>query len=377
MDEPSRLSALSSYQIMDTLPQKELDEVTELASIICGVPISLLTLLDADRQWFKSKVGLDASETAREFAFCNYTIQSADEVMVVHDSFEDERFKLNPLVTGNPNIRFYAGAPLVTSEGHALGALCVIDCRPRTLTEEQKRALKLLSKKVIDIFELRKAQIESNRLFKSDSRRLFALSEHSPDFITTVNDSLKITYANKAHDGIGRGELLGMFILEIIEPTFRKDFIFHCTNVFQEGEQTNLDLKLTNRAGNKPWVTCRIAPLKEDNGAVFNILVVCTDITERKLAEEDKKKHIRSMEEVMFMISHQLRSPICRAMGLAGLLSYDEVSYEDKLECIRHINTSISEVEKFSRELSMFVESLKTANHGSGKKHSTDGGLSL
>lgn len=366
MDELSRLQALSSYQLTDVLPQKELDEVTELASIICGTPISIITVLDADRQWFLSKIGITITGTTRQDAFCSVAIESPNDLMIVEDCSKDERFRNNPYVTGYPHTRFYAGAPLVTPEGYALGALCVLDRKPRTLTDEQQRALKLLSKKVIDIVELRKAYLESTRLIRSNSRQLFALSEHSPDFIITVSDFLKITYANKGHDGISREALLDMFILEIIEPEFRKEFILRCIKVLKEGEQGKLDLKLVNKTGSNQWVTCRIAPLKEDNGSVFNILVVCTDVTERKLAEESRKKQIASLEEMMYMISHQLRSPVCRVMGLANLLRYDNVSFEDKLQCVRYIDTSISEIEKFSRELSLFVETLKTTNHIGG-----------
>jgi GAF domain-containing protein len=120
-----RLRALAHFHVIDTLPEKEFDDIVELASAICGTSISLITLLDSDRQWFKARIGIDDTETPLEHAFCNHAIQTPNEVMVINDSMKDERFKNNPYVTGSPHVRFYAGASLVTNEGVALGyALC-------------------------------------------------------------------------------------------------------------------------------------------------------------------------------------------------------------------------------------------------------------
>jgi hypothetical protein len=152
-NEADRLRALRSYKILDTKPEERFDELTQLAALICGVPISLISLIDADRQWFKSRFGLDLQQTPRALAFCTHAIMQPG-MFVVPDATQDERFAQNLLVTGDPYIRFYAGAPLATRDGHLLGTLCVIDREPRTLTEAQMEALEIVGRLVIANIEL-------------------------------------------------------------------------------------------------------------------------------------------------------------------------------------------------------------------------------
>lgn len=147
-NEKERLQALKNYNLLDSVSEKEFDRLTQLASLICGVPISVITLIDEDRQWFKSKIGLKNNETTRDISFCQYTIMD-DIIFEVEDATKDTRFKDNPLVTGDPNIRFYAGYPLIDPEGYALGSLCVIDNKPKKLNQDQETALTLLAQEVI------------------------------------------------------------------------------------------------------------------------------------------------------------------------------------------------------------------------------------
>ena len=135
-EEERRLKALAEYRILGTKPESCYDDITKIAATTCNVPISLMTLVDKDKQWFKSKIGLQMSETKRDWSFCTHAIKE-NCPLIIHDAFQDERFINNPLVTGDPKIRFYAGFPLRNSDGNKLGTLCVIDRKPGHLTTQQ------------------------------------------------------------------------------------------------------------------------------------------------------------------------------------------------------------------------------------------------
>jgi len=190
-NELDRLLALDSYEIMDTPEESEYDDFVHLASQICQTPISLISLVDDKRQWFKASVGVDAKETNRDIAFCPHVIFKND-LMIVENALEDERFSDNPLVTGYPNIRFYAGAPLINSDGLTLGTLCVIDEKPRGLSQEQAQALNILAKKVVAQLELRR----KNSLLNILNKELFDTNKQ----LTNANSIKNKLFAVISHD---------------------------------------------------------------------------------------------------------------------------------------------------------------------------------
>lgn len=208
-NEEERLNALLEYEVMDTLPEDDYDNITRIASQICNTPISLITLIDDRRQWFKSRQGMDSEETPREVSFCAHGILNQHEPFIVRNSLEDVRFKDNPLVTGAPHVEFYAGIPLINPDGFALGSLCVIDNHPRDISEQQLNTLQSLAKQVVKLLELRKTVLQLERAEK----QLKVTNNDLKEFAFLVSHDIKSPLSNL--------KMLSEMILE--NPTLQID----------------------------------------------------------------------------------------------------------------------------------------------------------
>lgn len=212
-DETRRIAELRSYGVLDTPAEREFDDFTAIASLICGTPISLISLIDSDRQWFKSRVGLELRETSRDVAFCAHAILG-DEVMEVADATADPRFADNPLVTAPGGIRFYAGAPLLTRSGSRLGTLCVIDRQPRELSAAQREALAILGRRVVAQLELRRLSRQREADDARAWQRHLAALDAASEGIALIDGEGRFSYANAAFAGLfghARGvDLIGL-----------------------------------------------------------------------------------------------------------------------------------------------------------------------
>jgi signal transduction histidine kinase/CheY-like chemotaxis protein len=191
--EEQRLQALYRYNILNTAEEHDFDNLIELAVHICNTPIAVITMAEKDKLWFKSKIGLKPNQTPRDIGLCTYTVNQAD-IFIVADTHLDERFKNNPLVTGDLNIRFYAGAPLITPDGHTIGTLCVMDNQPRELTQEQIHSLKTLSHQVITLLELRfhmKNLNSANAQLLEDQELLKKANKHKSEFLSNISHEIR------------------------------------------------------------------------------------------------------------------------------------------------------------------------------------------
>lgn len=187
LNEAKRLKNLETYSILDTLPDADCDAITKIAAGICNTPISLVSIIDKNRQWFKSNHGLKAKETPRDFSFCAHSILNPSKLFIINDATKDKRFFDNPLTINDPNVVFYAGAPLNSSEGYPLGTLCVIDNKPNVLSKNQKESLKLLAKQVVNLFELRKR----NRELSNANEEILRLNEQLTEFSYRLSHDIK------------------------------------------------------------------------------------------------------------------------------------------------------------------------------------------
>ena len=285
-NELARLEALQRYAILDTFPEQEFDDLSRLAALICGTPIAMVSLVDANRQWFKAKIGIDEAETPRDIAFCGHAIMQRD-VMVVPDALADERFRGNPLVTDRPKVRFYAGAPLITQEGHALGTLCVLDHVPRDLTPDQKQALKALGRLVVAQIELRRSvsdqaqAIRERRRAEEELDQLFTLSLDMLCIAGFDGYFKRINPAWEGTLGIPKEELLSRPYVDFVHPDDREATI----NEARKMDQGELTISFENRYlsadGTYRWLLWNATP----NKSLRLIFAVARDITQRKQTE--------------------------------------------------------------------------------------------
>jgi len=335
-NETQRLLALHRYQILDTSPEAAFDDLTLLASSICNTPIALVSLVDEKRQWFKSKVGLEATETPRDLAFCAHAILSPSHPLIVPNALKDERFATNPLVLLDPKIRFYAGVPLVTPSNFPIGTLCVIDQVPRQLSSKQIAALQALGRQVISQLELRLnlAKLEQTVVKQKSAEEALlssiatnrALLNAIPDLMFRINrDGVFVNYkASKESILFGHEcEFLGKKVEEVLPPPIAQPFLNGIEQTRATGELQVLEYQWSDQGSLLYW-EARLAVSEEDE-----VVAIVRNISDRKQAEDELRETLKTEKELnelksrfISTASHEFRTPLTAIMSSAELLEH-------------------------------------------------------
>jgi PAS domain S-box-containing protein len=381
--EAVRLAALDQYAILDTGAEAEFDALTRLAAYIAGTPIALITLIDGQRQWFKSKVGVTLGQTPRSQAFCHYTIGGGG-ILEVPDAQLDERFVNNPLVTGDPHIRYYCGVPLTTPEGLNLGSLCVIDQAPRQLDARQQEALRTLAGEVMVRLELRRQKQkleEQKRQMEFNEAQYRALFEESEGYLFTHNFDGTILAANGAAVkalGYPKDGLIGQDVSQFLvlrQAAQWEDYL----KQMQAGQAISGVIRVVTAGGEERYWQYRNFPSYRASGEPY---VICSahDVTDKEKSarmlrrakgELEKQVQLRTRElqasntaltqakaelnTFLYRASHDLRGPLCSIEGLLGLAGVEENPLEQR-QYFKLMQQTVSKLNRMLESLLSYTQ---------------------
>ncbi|MCO6162826.1 ATP-binding protein [Flavobacterium sp. NRK F7] len=338
--EIKRLKSLLSYNVIDTLKEKEFDKLAQLASIICETPIALISLIDDKKQWFKAKIGIDVDEMPKEITFCQYTIEK-EELWEVEDTTKNELLKDNPNVTSENGIRYYAGIPLQCSLGYNIGTLCVADSKPKKISEKEKIALQIISEQVMILLEAKKRndkliselqelvkqkELESQRIIEKNSEeiKMFYDSISNTNGILEIDTNGNITKTNRLISvllELTSNHLIGKNISTFFDIEINKrnlpDLIEHKNHLFQYKPTPNFT----------KWIQANFIKIENINGKIEKIILVCQDVSNR-IQGQQELEHAKNTsdylnkqkDQFIATVSHEIRTPINAILGFTDVL---------------------------------------------------------
>ena len=335
-----RLQAVERFKQLDENITADLNDIVKLAAQICNTPVALVTLLDEDTQWFKISTGLEITHTPREIAFCNDTIQQT-ELAIVNDATIDKRYKNNPLVTGDFNLRFYAGTPLTTKDGHSIGTLCVVDFKANELNDIQRNSLKVLSKQVMNLMELNwslkvladksEENSQHKKVLEDSEIKLKAVFDSSTDIHILVNRDFKITAFNRpAADYIFNiyqyDIVVGDSLIDFIDPKNKSAFSKYIA-IALRGKMVKHDLLLRENTEFESWREMKFVPIKNYSGNIIGVAINSADITKRKQQEKQIIIQNEALTRIAIIQSHELRRPVASLLGIMNLMKIEDIDF--------------------------------------------------
>lgn len=369
IDNEIRLLAVERFKTLNIDQDIEFQELIHMASETCDTPIAMLTLIDGDTQWLKVRQGTGVTEIPREHTFCKYTIQG-DAVLVVPDATKDERFANYPTVANDPNVRFYAGAPLITSDGQRVGSLCVIHVKSQELTKQQQLMLKMLSKQAINIMEYRISVelLEKNKLevmLQKDiihraEIRLRSFFESSPNFQVLLGKNGEVIDFNKAaytfiKKMYGRKMTRGSLFSSLLAP----DFVVKFTEGYRlalTGEKTFMESSTDCGLDGIIYWEASFETARDNNYDIIGISYVIRDVTDRKIKEVKIIDQNKSLLKIAHLQAHEFRAPLTTVMGLLDLIKADD--YDVSVEYFEKFRNAAENLDKKIHEIVSNVDNI-------------------
>ena len=375
-NEAQRLERLRRFGVLDTLPQEAFENITALASAICETPVALISFVDEDRQWFKSRVGLEVQQTPRELAFCAHAIRHPQHVMVIEDATRDPRFSDNPLVLEEPRIRFYAGAPIVTEDGMALGTVCVIDQQPRTLSDAQHAALRSLASLVLTLLTHEEERQELHRQREQSAAReseiLTSLTAAGLDLLSFVDTDYTYRYVNQCHLDYWqkpRSEVVGRRMSDVMGPLVFAHVVKHHFDRALAGEEVAYETEIEFPGRGIRAMEVSYLPVRGNDGRVRGVVIRSHDIHALRMREERLKAtveqlEVKALEQQRFIhiVSHDLREPVNTICNFAGLLA-EENGLDPANPRGRYLNFVLEGSQRIRTLLDDLVELLLLERH--------------
>lgn len=367
MNEELRQKVVKQFEKLSLQYNRELQETVSFTAKLCQTPISLITLLDKDTQWIKVKKGLNIDRIPRELSFCTHVIERKS-LLIINDTHKDACFNKHPFVIGDPLVRFYAGAPLITYNGHCVGTLCVMDYKPHVLTSQQKLIFKILAKHTISFMELKlrleqldksltnlkqirdyKAgdEIKLRSMFESltDSYFLFGKAGEIIDFNRAAYDFVKDTYDVRLTYGRSMTDFLTLSYRETFSVNYRKAL---------SGAGAHLERLADYGSKGKVWWDSVFTPVRNDTGEIVGVSHVARNINDRKLIEKQIIEKNRLLLKVAEIQSHDYRGPVATILGLMNLIKEDD--YVASKEYLVMLNTAVEKLDEKIHEVVNIVD---------------------
>jgi len=363
-----RLNAVSRFKQLDDEIKKDLDSMVDLVAEVCSTPVALITLIDEHTQWFKASKGVDIDCTDRELAFCNHTIKQ-DSLLMVEDTLLDDRFLDNPLVTGAPHLRFYAGASLTTKDGFAIGSLCVLDFKPRILDRHQQHTLKILAKQVMNLMELnwslhilqqQHTETQHQKIIIEESEiKLNALFNSSKDTHILVDRQLNVVAFNKAaaefvretqHKKLAKGKPIMTYSDPEVVDGLKKMFDLAFT-----GKTIQREWLMRPGTKDERWKDLQLLPVKNSNNEIIGVALNSTDVTEKRYQQDQINIQNAALTRIAIIQSHELRRPVASLLGIMSLIKLEKLNknfdYFDMIEhTIKELDEKIKGIVKDSED---------------------------